>query len=266
MINESKIHHNYNGLRKLISYLRGPDGCTWDGEQTATTLSPLLLEECYELMDAISNNDMNAMVEELGDVLFLILFQIQIVEELEMFQHNEVLSSLILKLIRRHPHIFEKPEKLQASQEEERWNTIKQFEKEDRGLSVLDGIPTSLPALSHASLIQKRASLSNFDWENIDGVLDKVSEELRELNNSQSSSEKEREFGDILFTIVNVARWMGIDPEGALRQTNQRFYDRFQIVERIARDRNLKFSRLCPKDKESLWEDAKEQHILRDSE
>ena len=257
MTDSSDFPHTYDGLRQLVARLRGSDGCPWDREQTPLSLRSLLLEECYELIEAIDDNDTPATIEELGDVLFHVALQVQLAEEAELFDQARVVGALIRKLVRRHPHVFGDTEVIDAREVEANWEVTKRSEKAGPDASILDGVPKNMPALSYARSVQERAGRSGFDWEDLSGVLDKVTEELREMASARSDEEKERELGDILFSVVNAARWMGMDPEGALRQTNRRFYERFAAMERISEARGITFRELPLEAKESLWQEAK---------
>lgn len=258
MTDSSDFPNTYDGLRQLIARLRGPDGCPWDREQTPLSLRPLLLEECYELIEAIDDNDAAAILEELGDVLFHLVLQVQVAEEAGLFDQAQVVGALIQKLIRRHPHVFGDTEVTDARQVEANWEATKRAEKVRPDASLLDGIPKNMPALSYARSIQERAARSGFDWEGLSGVLDKVTELLREMAITRSDEERGRVLGDVLFSVVNAARWMGMDPEGALRQTNRRFYQRFATMERISEERGLTLHELPLEAKESLWQEVME--------
>ena len=249
--------HTHDGLRHLVQRLRGPDGCPWDREQTPQSLKRLLLEECYELLEAIDESDTDRLLEELGDVLFHVVLQVQIAEEAGAFTHERVVRSLIEKLVRRHPHVFGDVRVVDAREVEANWEVTKRDERSNADASTLDGVPKNMPALSYAQSVQERAARMGFDWQDFSGVLDKVTEELAEIASARSDGETERELGDLLFSIVNAARWMGVDPEGALRQANRRFYSRFAAMERLSAHRGLSFRDLPLDAKESLWQEAK---------
>jgi len=247
----------YDGLLQLVQHLRGPGGCPWDREQTHQSVKRQLLEECYELVEAIELGDTAMLVEELGDMLFHLVFQMQIGFEAGEFTQEQVFKLLNEKLVRRHPHVFGSEKISDATEVEARWDTIKQGEARRIDASVLDGVPRQMPALSYAQTIQRRAARAAFDWEDFQGVLRKVVEELEELESVESQSERESELGDLLFSIVNVCRWLGVDAEGALRQTNNRFYQRFVAMEKACRERELSFTELSLDEKEALWQEAK---------
>ena len=247
----------YGGVRQLVERLRGPDGCPWDKEQTPATLKHLFLEECYELVEAIEEDDTDKLIEELGDVFFHLAFQIQIAAESKRFTQEEVFSNLLGKLVRRHPHVFGDTQMDDPSEAVPRWDAIKRNELEGSDRSILDGVPKAMPALSYAQAVQGRAARMGFDWDDFQGVVDKIAEEVRELGEADSPEAKESEMGDLLFSMVNAARWMGAESENALRQTNTRFYKRFTTMERLSRERGVTFEDLPLDQKEALWEEAK---------
>lgn len=247
----------YQALEKVVARLLGPGGCPWDREQTHQSLKHNLLEECYELMEAIDSEDPKNLAEELGDILVQVAFHIQLAQEEGSFGPQEVFNSINEKLIRRHPHIFGETEALTAEEVKANWEALKQ--KERGGSSRLAGIPGELPALAHAQLLQDRASLAGFDWDRLEGVLQKVEEELRELEAAQSQEEKESELGDILFSLVNTGRWMSIQVEESLRHANQRFSRRFTDMEHLCQERGVDFAGLSMEEKEALWQEAKKR-------
>ncbi|MDP7532898.1 MAG: nucleoside triphosphate pyrophosphohydrolase [SAR202 cluster bacterium] len=247
----------YEGVRQLVERLRGPDGCPWDREQTSESLKHLLLEECYELVEAIEENDPSKMVEELGDVFLHLALQIQIGTEAGRFTGDQVFGGMVDKYVRRHPHVFGNDRMDDASEAVPRWDELKRKEREDSTKSTLDDLPKGMPALSYARAVQDRAARMGFDWEDYRGVIDKVSEELRELEDAESSEERESELGDILFSVVNASRWLGAEAETALRLSNRRFYTRFTTMERLCRERGESFKDLPLERKEQLWEEAK---------
>ena len=257
MKDQERYPGTYEGLVRLLQRLRGPEGCPWDKEQTRGSMARLFLEESYELIEAIEQGDKEKLVDELGDVLFHVLFQIQIGEEAGELTRDQVLQSLVDKLIRRHPHIFGDASAGDAREVEANWEAVKQREREATDASMLDGVPKQMPALSYAQAVQVRAARVGFDWDEFSGVLEKVTEELAELEGVESHAEREGELGDILFSIVNAARWLGVDPEAALRGTNAGFYRRFAAMERLSRERGLSFPDLPLDEKEALWQEAK---------
>jgi len=249
---------SYQALEKVVTRLLGPGGCPWDREQTHETLKRNLLEECYELMEAIDSSDPKHIAEELGDILVQVAFHIQLAQEEGSFGPQEVFTHITEKLIRRHPHIFGDAEAHTAEEVKATWEDIKQKERGDSS-SRLSSIPRDLPALAYAQLLQDRASLAGFDWDRPEGVLHKVEEEIRELEEAESQKEKESEFGDILFSLVNTGRWMSIQVEESLRRSNQRFSRRFTDMEILCKERSIVFANLSLEDKEALWQEAKKR-------
>ena len=248
---------SFDGLRQLTDRLRGPDGCPWDREQTPETLKHLFLEECYELIEAIEEGDAGKMAEELGDVLFHAASQIQLAEESGAFTAQDVFGGVVEKLVRRHPHVFGDVVLGDASEALPRWDQIKRQEMAGSQRSILDGAPKVMPALAYAQAVQGRAARMGFDWDDYTGVIDKVVEELKEIETAESDSARESELGDLLFSLVNAARWLGIEAETALRQANRKFYSRFTAMERLASERGLDFESLPLDAKEDLWQEVK---------
>ena len=247
----------FDGLMKLVVRLRGPDGCPWDQEQTRRSMKRYVLEECYELLDAIDEGDGAELVGELADVMFHLAFQIHLGVEEEGFTETDVFQAAIEKLIRRHPHVFGDEVASDAREVESRWHTIKSAERPDADRSILDGVPPELPALARAQALQERAAWAGFDWEDIEGVVEKVAEEISELRSARDAAEKEAEFGDLLFSIVNLGRWLKLDAEGALREADARFRKRFALMEKASRDMGADFRDMSPAEKERLWQEAK---------
>ena len=241
-----------------MARLRAPGGCPWDREQNFDTIKPYLLEETYEVMDAIDTRDWPALAEELGDLLLQPVFFAQMASEEGSFDIADSLNAINSKLVRRHPHVFGNVNAETADDVKRNWDEIKKTEKpQPQGL--LAGVPRALPALVEAQQIASRAAGAGFDWENIDQVFDKLQEEMKELNAATSADEKEDELGDMLFVIVNIARFLKVDPEQALRRTNAKFRRRFEFVER-----GLAANGKTPKDAtidemETLWQAAKKQ-------
>ena len=257
MTNMPDYPSTYDGVLQLLERLRGPNGCPWDRKQTHRSMTDMLLEECYELIEAIEGNNIEEMIGELGDVLFHVAFQARIAEEAEEFTHGQVFEALISKLVRRHPHVFGDVQAGDAEQVVANWDAIKRDEKTGSDESILDGLPRSMPSLAYAQSAQGRAARAGFDWDDISGVLDKVVEELGEINEARSDEQREHELGDLLFSIVNASRWMGIDAESALRHANGRFYGRYTTMERFSRERGLSFAELPLDEKEALWQEVK---------
>lgn len=254
---DTKYAANYEGVQQVLDHLLGPDGCPWDKKQTRETLADMFLEECYELVEAIEEGDTGKIVEELGDVLFHVLFQLKLGEDSEEFTRDEVMGSLVDKLVRRHPHVFGDKRASGADEAIANWDAMKRQERAASGASILDGVPKNMPALAYAQAVQGRAERAGFDWESFQGVLDKVAEELAEVAAAGSDEEREAELGDLLFSVVNAARWLGIEAEASLRGTNRRFYQRYAIMERLSRERDVSFDALSLDEKEALWQEAK---------
>ena len=214
----------FQTLVEIVERLRAPGGCPWDREQTHQSLKRNLVEEAYETMEAIDQGNPQLLAEELGDLLVQVAFHADIAREAGEFEVSDVLAHINRKLVRRHPHVFGDSSVQDAREVERNWERIKAEEREARGepQSVVDGIPRDLPALAYAQLIQDRAARSGFEWEDIGGVLDNVSEEVEELRQAATPEEKVHEMGDLLFAMVNLARWLQVQAEDALRQGNRR--------------------------------------------
>lgn len=259
--------HNSNqtfaDFLNIISTLRGPDGCPWDKEQTPVTLRGHLIEEAYEAVEAIDDNDAPHVREELGDVLLLVALLTQMYAESDDFNMDDVVNEISAKLIRRHPHVFGDEKVNDADDVLKNWDRIKtDLEGRKSAESALDGIPRSLPPLERSYKIQKKAAKQGFDWPDIDGPKGKIAEELAEIDEAiktGSSSEIESEVGDLLFSIVNYARHLGIDPALALGRTNAKFERRFKHVESRM---NADGEKMAPENLEIMdgyWDSAKDQ-------
>jgi tetrapyrrole methylase family protein/MazG family protein len=248
----------FETLVSIIARLRGPNGCPWDKEQTHASLRSNLLSECYETLEALDKGDSTQLCEELGDLLLQIVLHAQIAKDNKEFEIGDVIEGITAKIIRRHPHIFGTVKVKDAEEVMHNWEALKKEEREE-GTSMLEGVPKNMPALAYALEISRRAVRVGFEWENIEGVIDKLAEEIREIKDARDRQEKEREYGDLLFTLVNVARWEGIDAEAALREANRRFFKRFTRMEELCRQRGLDFAGLSFKEKDDLWEEAKRE-------
>lgn len=250
-------------LTQITAQLRAPDGCPWDREQTHHTLRASLIEESAEVLDAIESGDDRHLCEELGDLLLQPVFHAQIAAEEGRFTLDDVVNGICEKLIRRHPHVFGDASAENSAQVMQNWEAIKRDEKTARGevsASVLQGIPAELPALAQALKISKKAAKAGFEWENEAGVMDKLREEVGEIEAALGSESDERvaeEIGDLLFTAVNLARWRGIHPELALRDVNRKFIARFESMESEAKARGLKLEELSALEWDELWNEAK---------
>ncbi len=245
----------FDTLVGIIAQLRAPDGCPWDRKQTHASLKEYVLEECYEVLDALDAGETDKLCDELGDLLLQIVLQAQIAHEAGEFELEDVLRRINTKLIRRHPHVFGETKVKNAEEVAHNWQAIKQ---EERGVdaSILASVPKQMPALAYSHEMQRRVADVGFDWKDTEGVMEKLVEEVEEFRQS-TGEEKANEFGDVLFTLVNVARRLGIDSEAALRETNARFYRRFSYMEELCRQRGLKFADLSFEEQNALWEEAK---------
>lgn len=246
----------FETLVDILAKLRGPEGCPWDREQTHASLRENLLEECYEVLEALDEGNPAQLCEELGDLLMQVLFHARIAAEAGDFELADVIRGISTKLVNRHPHVFGSVKVNDAEEVLHNWEALKRKER-DADTSMLAKVPRQLPALNYSQAIQSRVVRIGFDWENIDGVIDKLAEEVAELKQAASQAEKEWEFGDLLFTLVNVARRLGVDSETALREANQRFYRRFARMETVCRERGINLGDLSFEEQNALWEDAK---------
>lgn len=249
--------------------LRAPDGCPWDREQTIASLKPYLLEETYEVMDAIEREDWAALSEELGDLLLQPVFQAEIAASEGRFTITEPLEAIVEKLIRRHPHVFGTVEAETSDEVLRNWEQIKRGEKarkaeangERDDASMLDSLPRALPALAEAQRITSRAAKVGFDWPGIREVLEKLHEEIGELDEARKAGDVDKvedEFGDLLFVMANLSRFLKVDAEQALRRTNLKFRERFAYVERRLREQNREIQDSTLEEMESLWQEAKQ--------
>ncbi|WP_226671278.1 nucleoside triphosphate pyrophosphohydrolase [Metabacillus litoralis] len=260
--NGELLNHQFDSLRNVIAELRGPNGCPWDKEQTHSSLKKYLIEECYELIEAIEKDDIDHIVEELGDVLLQVVLHAQIGEDEGMFSIDDVIKGIAEKMIRRHPHVFGQ---LTVSDTEEvlsNWDEIKRAEKEDRNeTSILDSVAKTLPALSKAFHLQKKAAKIGFDWPSVDGAWLKVKEEIKELEvefaKNQDNPLLLKEYGDVLFALVNVGRHYKLEPEEALTSTNIKFYDRFHYIEKKAIENKKQLHDLSLEEMDNYWNEAK---------
>jgi MazG family protein len=250
----------FERLVEIMARLRGPDGCPWDREQNFDTIKPYLLEETYEVLDAIDARNWPGLAEELGDLMLEAVFFAQMASEEGKFSISDSLDAINEKLVRRHPHVFATGDAKTSDDVKRRWEEIKSDEKKLRGeapKSILAGVPRNLPALVEAQQISSKVAHVGFDWANTDQVVEKLHEELDELADArqkESQEELENEIGDILFALVNVARHLKVDPEQALRKSNRKFRRRFAHVES-----NAKLPGASLTEMEALWQEAKAQ-------
>ena len=250
--------------------LRAPGGCPWDREQTHATLRTYLIEEAYEVLDAIESGNSEALAEELGDLLLQVLFHADLARETGEFDVSDVITGIHDKMVRRHPHVFGDVKAETSGEVLKNWAQLKAREKHaasPKGValqnsvpSVLDGVPRNLPALLEAYQITRRASQVGFDWERVEGIFEKLAEETTELQAALAESNRrasEEEVGDLLFSVVNLARFLGFDPEVTLKLSNQKFKNRFQEMEREALTSEKELSGLSKEELEFLWDAAK---------
>jgi len=255
---------SFESFAEIIAHLRAPDGCPWDKEQTHNSLRKHLLEESYEAISAIDSGNFTDMREEFGDLLLQIVLQAQIANEEGRFNVNQVIHGIHSKIVRRHPHVFGDLELSGVDGVLTNWEKLKEAERKDKGQEekgLLDGVPLALPALSQAQEYQDRAARVGFDWPEIDGVLDKVKEEIEEIKKADSDFELASEIGDLFFALVNLARWKKIDAESALRGTNMKFKKRFAYVEQGAKKQKRNLSELSLEEMDVLWNAAKRQGL-----
>ena len=247
-------------FQETVARLRAPGGCPWDQEQTHQTLRSSLLEETYEVLAALDAEDAELLCEELGDLLMQIVMHAQIATEEGAFKLPDVVSRIDAKLKRRHPHVFGDLQVGGTSDVRRNWEAIKAEERAENGLahlSRLEGVPVILPSLARAQALGDRVARDGFDWPDVDGVLDKVAEELGELRSVTDAEAQTAELGDLLFALVNVARWLGVDAESALRGTCDRFTRRYAEMERQARTQDVQLANLSLAEQEALWQEAK---------
>ncbi len=266
---------SFESFAEIVAHLRAPDGCPWDKEQTHQTLRTHLLEEAYETLTAMDENDPAGMREEFGDLLLQILLNSQIASETDEFSMTEVIKSIYDKIVRRHPHVFGDVELNSVDGVLQNWEKLKEKErgelallkehqddvsgvegkKEDKGL--LDGVPSALPALTQAQEYQDRAARVGFDWPEIEGVLDKIREEIEEIKQAENPGQVTGELGDLFFVLVNLARWRKVDAESALREANIKFKMRFAYVEKGAKGKGRNLSDMSLDEMDALWNEAK---------
>lgn len=259
----SSLGAKFERLVRIMARLRAPGGCPWDREQTFDSIKPYLLEETYEVMDAIDARDWDELRGELGDLVLQAVFFSQMAEEQGHFGIGDALDAICQKLIRRHPHVFGEETAATAGDVRRIWSEVKAGEKKDKGEEakpLLSGVPRALPALVEAQQITSRAAHVGFDWENAGQVLDKLHEELDEFAEARrngSREELEGELGDLLFVLVNLARFAKVDPEQALRKTNAKFRHRFGYIERKLAERGKSLAEASLDEMEALWQESK---------
>lgn len=249
-------------IKKLIdimSALRGDKGCPWDKEQTRDSLKPFLLEETYEILEALDEGDSEKIKEELGDLLFQIVFHCQIAKERNEFDISDVIEKISRKMLNRHPHVFGKAKYKSKEELRKRWDEEKEREGKHKE-SILEGVPKALPSLLRAHKLQKKAARVGFDWEKTEDVFEKLEEEVKEFKHAlrkKKQSDIEDELGDIFFMLVNISRFVGVNPEDALRKTISKFISRFRYIEMNAADKKRNLSDMTLEEMDALWGEAK---------
>lgn len=250
------MKRSFDDLVHLMTRLRGPQGCPWDRKQTLPSLKPYVIEESYEVVDAIDREDRAALLEEIGDFLLQAVFITELTREEGSFDVYDSITAIHDKLVRRHPHVFGDVEAKDAEQVLVNWEKLKQNERKAENKSLLDGIPQSMPALLKAQRLTEKAARVGFDWRRTEDVFDKIDEELAELREAVASgdtSHVHEEIGDLLFTIANIARKVNVNPEEALQSTNRKFMNRFQWME----SRVENFEQMSLEEMDKLWDEAK---------
>ncbi len=253
------VQEKFEELITIVKRLKAPDGCPWDREQTNASLLPYFLEEAYEVIESVDNENWIELKEELGDILLHVIFQAVLAEENGHFNINDSLDNVNEKLVRRHPHVFGDAKADKAFHAKQNWEAEKHKEKNRK--SRLDGVPKTLPALIRAQRLQQKASYAGFDWDKVEQVWDKIHEEILELKEAQSNNTKEHiaeEIGDVLFSVVNLARFLDIPAEDALRRTNKKFTDRFSQVEAELKKRGKMVEDSSLEEMDAIWNEAKQ--------
>jgi len=249
----------FEKLVDIMAALRGEKGCPWDREQTRESLKPFLVEETYEVLEAIDEGNPEKIKEELGDLLFQIVFHCQVARERKEFDINDVISKITEKMIGRHPHVFGEATYETSEEVLKQWEERKKEEGKSRE-SILEGIPRELPSLLRAHRIQARASRVGFDWKQVEDVVEKLDEELKEFREAlerKDQKEIEDELGDVFFVLVNISRFVGVNPEDALRKTISKFISRFRYIEMKSAEAGKSLSGMSLEEMDALWDEAK---------
>jgi tetrapyrrole methylase family protein/MazG family protein len=252
-------HGSLARLAETVAILRSPEGCPWDREQTPQSMRTGILEEASEVLEALDMQDDDLLREELGDMLYHLVMQTQMASEEEIFRLPEVIAGIDAKLRHRHPHVWGDLDVADSDEVVRNWEAIKKREKANRSNSLVDNIPGTLPALARSQKLQDRVSKIGFDWPNIAGVYGKLTEEIGELQEAHTPAERQDELGDLLFVAVNLARWLDVDAESALREANLKFSHRFREVEQLAAERSIDISTLDLAGIDVLWEEVKQR-------
>lgn len=254
---------SFDRLVELMARLRGPGGCPWDHKQTHESLKPFLIEECYEVVDALDEGDPEKVKEELGDLLFQIVFHARIAEENGEFTMQDVINTNIEKMTRRHPHVFGDARLSTDKEVLANWEEIKKKEKGREGRkSILEGVPRNLPSLLRAHRLQERAARVGFDWTRLEEVLPKLDEEIAEFKGSLRTNDAsgiEEELGDLFFVLVNISRFLGVNPDEALRKTISKFVSRFRYIEERAEAAGRPLNDMTIDEMEALWQESKKR-------
>ena len=258
---EFKDNYGIDDLLKIMEILRAPGGCPWDAEQTHESIKKSFIEETYEVIEAINQNDKELLKEELGDVLLQVTFHSQMEKEIGCFDFGDVADGVCKKLIERHPHVFGEVKVESTDEVLSNWDDIKRKSKgqKTQGSSMMK-VPRELPALMRAQKIQSKAKKAGFDWDDMSGALDALESEIRELKaaiNQSNADSIEDEFGDVLFSCVNIARFIDVDSEEALTRANDKFMSRFLVVEKLASERNIDMKNTPIEELDKLWDEAK---------
>jgi tetrapyrrole methylase family protein/MazG family protein len=257
---------SFEYFQEIMAHLRSPEGCPWDRRQTHESLRSYLLEETYEVLEALDSGDLELLKRELGDLLLQIVFHAQIAVEAGEFSMADVIAHTCQKLIRRHPHVWGDVQVDDPAQVHANWDQIKRQERAAEGSaaaqpSALDGVPKALPALAAATALHARAARTGFEWDRLEDVIAKVREELEELVSADGAEQRREEFGDVLSSLVNLARWYDLDPEAALRESNAKFVRRFQYIEQRAAQQGRALQSLSPSEIDELWRAAKAEGL-----
>ena len=261
---EKIMHKEFSKLRQIIADLRGPNGCPWDKKQTHESLRPYLLEESFELIEAINEGDIDHIMEELGDVLLQVMLHSQIGEDEGYFSIDDVIEGISEKMIRRHPHVFGEEKAETVDDVMDHWQKAKQKEVRQEKKSILDGVNRALPQLLQAYELQKKAAKVGFDWSDVKDAWEKVKEEIEEWNEEMikgNTADMEKELGDVLFSLVNIARFYKLDPELAIFQTNQKFIHRFNYIEERIKADGKDISEMSLEELDAIWNEAKAKGI-----
>ncbi|MBR2279983.1 MAG: nucleoside triphosphate pyrophosphohydrolase [Ruminococcus sp.] len=257
----TKENFDFNDLVEIMKYLRAPDGCPWDRVQTHESIRSNFIEETYEVIEAIDNKDSELLKEELGDVLLQVVFHSEMSAEENEFDINDVINGVCKKLVERHPHVFGDVKAENSEEALLSWDNVKMNSKSQKKQSeAMDSVSKALPSLMRAEKIQKKAAKVGFDWDNVDGALDKVAEETDELKEAVDSGSYEQqceELGDLLFSVVNVSRFLKVDSEKALYDACDKFTDRFKALEILADERGIDIKTASLSQLDSLWEEVK---------